>query len=513
MSSTDAAKSAANVPQRSLSFRAVLGICCLVAAVSGASAWWMARRSFTNRSNPVSGSTHLVEEPHDGSSKPLSEAAPIVLEQTSWPSAGIELGTPKSDVLTLVTEVTGKITLNEDRVAHVYPLVAGRVEEVFVQFGQRVKAGDVLASIHSPEIGDGKLKLYRDRLLLQYAALKNEWSQSVVQNSGALSDMLKKDASIEEIEQAFRDRPMGDYRQQLVGAYVNLSKSRIEYKRLQPLEKEGAIPLSRVTTSKAALDADLAIFQALLEQIHQDAKQSALAAEQALREAETRILVDEAALNILGYPRKELADIDPIKEENTLAHYQLRAPFDGTVLTKDIVLLERVDPNRQLMSIADLSTVWVTADIFEHQLPLLRRLAGKDVTFRSSAWPDKQFSARVFYTGETVDESSRTVGMRAVAQNREGFLKPGMFVDVLLTETSDGPVLLVPITAIQEYEGKSFLFVFEGENRFVRQDVRFGRRNEKFIEVVEGLDPDTQIVVNGGFALKTRMLANLLRND
>jgi membrane fusion protein, heavy metal efflux system len=154
--------------------------------------------------------------------------------------------------------------------------------------------------------------------------------------------------------------------------------------------------------------------------------------------------------------------------------------------------------------------VWVTADIYEEQLPLLKQLAGQAIVVRSDAWPGRQFAARVFYTGDLVDEASRTLALRALATNAEGLLKPGMFVNVELPSLTVKGVLQVPLTAVQNYEGKTFVFVHQGGEAFVRRDVRLGRRSAEGVEVLEGVQQGDNVVTSGGFALKSQMLADLV---
>ena len=201
--------------------------------------------------------------------------------------------------------------------------------------------------------------------------------------------------------------------------------------------------------------------------------------------------------------------IDP-KQGEALAHCPIHAPVDGTVISKDVALLEQVGPTNQSLGVADMATVWLTADVYEEHLRLLKQVANQAVTFRSEAWPDRVFEARIFYTGDIVDSETRTISLRAVADNTDRMLKPGMFVTVELPAKAQATVLQVPLTAIQEHEGKSFVFVHGSGDTFERRDVKLGRRNPKVVEVLDGINAGDEIVVSGGFALKSQMLAALL---
>jgi cobalt-zinc-cadmium efflux system membrane fusion protein len=437
------------------------------------------------------------------------DPATITFPRASWTAAAIEITPAAVAPLDQVTTLTGKITFNEDRVAHIFPLVEGRVDVVNVGLGDAVKKGQEMAIIQSREVGQAMLQLAQDRLQLSFAQRKDVWTQSVAANTQALIELLRANAAIEEIETQLRNRPLGDYRDKLMTAYIQHATSRKNLDRLTPLQSEGIVAARQIFEAEATWTTARASLQSLLEQIEQDAKQSAVMSAQMVQELQTRVAVDETALKILGFDDDAITTIDP-KQGEALAHCPIHAPFDSTVISKDVALLEHVGPTNQILGVADMTTVWLAADVYEEHLRLLRQLEDQPVRFRSDAWPDQIFEARVFYTGDIVDSDTRTISMRAVADNPEGLLKPGMFVTVELPAVAQAAVLQVPLSAVLEHEGKSFVFVHEDEDTFVRHDVRLGRRSAKSIEILDGIAAGDNVVINGGFALKSRMLAALL---
>jgi cobalt-zinc-cadmium efflux system membrane fusion protein len=479
--------------------------------VGGLAVGWFLFRTPLREGPPVASSTS------DGSAPPQVPAtlsAPhsdaITFPKDHWASAGLRVEPAAVHRLETPIELTGKVALNEDRLSHVFPLVEGRVDEVNVRFGQHVKKGDLLVVVQSKEVGQGMLQLFQDRSKLEIAEVRDRWTQDVSKNTQSMIELMRAGASIETIEKALNDRPLGDHRQRLMTAYVEHQRSHANLERLKPLAATGAVPAREIMEAEAQTNATHATLQSLWEQVSQDIIQARQLSSQTVKELRTNIAVAETSLKILGLQNKDLKDIDPSVQGESLAHYPVICPFDGTIISKDVVLLERVGPERQILTIADLSTVWISADIYESHLPILSRLTDQTLRIRCEAWPDREFEARVFYTGDVVQESTRTIALRATAANSEGLLKPGMFVTVLLPDLDADEVLQVPLTAIQDHEGRSFVFIQTGDEEFQRRDITAGRRNQSTVEIRNGLKVGDRVVVEGGFGLKSRMLADLL---
>lgn len=467
---------------------------------------------FTNRQTAVE--AEQSGEEHGKTDAMTTSGTPdLTFPKERQEASGLKMVAANSSPFQAKVVLTGKIALNDDRVAHIFPQIDGVVDQVKVQFGQQVKKGDELIVIRSREIGQAKLALYQDRMLLQFAESKQEWTEEVTRNTNELITAIRTNPPIEQLETQFRERTMGEYREKLMTAYVNLYRSKMDLQRLSSLTESNAVPAKQRMAAEAAVNADQAILQASLEQIEQDVKRAALMSTQALREAQVKVSVAQANFNILGLSDLQLDDIDPSKQGEALSFYPIRAPFDGTVIEKDVVLLERALPDRRVLTIADLSTVWVETDIYEEHLPLLKELSGKQLQFRSSAWPDRTFNAEIFFQGEIVEEASRTISMVAKADNQDGFLKPGMFVNVELPSLITTPVLQVPPTAVLDFQGETFVFVSTGPESFARRDVKIGRRSEAAYEILEGLKEGDQVVTEGGFALKSLMLSELLAGE
>ncbi len=484
---------------------AVLGIVAL--AVFGGIRFYAFRASPASHADSSPTESQVVNVSHLADSV---EPSTINFPRDTWAAASLQLQSVAQGPLAQSVALTGKVALNEDRVAHISPLVDGRVDEVKIHLGDQVKKGDLLVVVQSTEVGRSMLQLFQNRMQREFAVTKDRWTQTVATNTQAMIKLLRSGASIEEIEKQLTDRPMGDYRDKLMTAYVAHYKASKTMERLAPLSTGGTITGKQILEAESELNGTRATLQSLLEQFQQETQQASAQSKQSLKEFETQVAVNEANLKILGFDDKSLTSIDPTVLGEAISHYPIHSPFDGTIISKDVVLLERVSPERQILSVADLSTVWITTDVYEEHLPLLDHLDNRTIKLSTPAWPGKVFEARIFYTGDLVQESTRTVAVRAAADNKEGLLRPGMFVNVEFPAISRKDVLQIPNTAVQEHEGKSFVFVHSGGDTFERRDVVLGLRNAQSAEVTAGLKPGEVIAIDGVFALKSRMLAELL---
>jgi membrane fusion protein, heavy metal efflux system len=437
----------------------------------------------------------------------------VELPEEQWENARIQLQETASSPFTKTIRLTGKIELNQDRIAHIYSMVEGAVDRVSVTLGQQVKENDLLAVIHSREVGAAKLQLYQARLQLELAQTKDRLQSEIAMNSRELIQALREDKPIREIEQMFRNRPMGDFRERVLATYSSYLKSAADVTRLKSIVESGAVSGNQLLTAEANRNADLATFQSRIEQIEYELGTSVLLSSQAVKEAEAMVLVASTSLTILGCDAEEISQINPAQQGELLSHYSIRAPFDGTVLTKDVVLREQVRSDVMLLSIADLSTVWVNANIYEEHLPLLNSMTDRTITIRNKAFPNRTFTASVFYTGEVMEEASRTITLRAVADNKDHLLKPGMFITVELTGAAEEEFIQVPTSAVQEHEGIKFVFVHRTGDQFERRDLKLGEANDTAIVVREGLTAGESVVVEGAFILKSAMLADLMGEE
>lgn len=192
------------------------------------------------------------------------------------------------------------------------------------------------------------------------------------------------------------------------------------------------------------------------------------------------------------------------------AVYPLVAPLAGTVIEKHAVpgALAEKDP---LFVVADLSTVWLEADVFEKDLALLK--TGSPATVSVAAYPDRPFQGRLTYVSSTMDTASRTVKARIELPNADAALKPGMFATARITSSATVRALVLPAPAVTLMNDKPSVFVLTPKG-FEARTVEAAPRPDGTVEVRAGLSPGDKVAVAGAYALKSRVLkASLAKDD
>ena len=187
----------------------------------------------------------------------------------------------------------------------------------------------------------------------------------------------------------------------------------------------------------------------------------------------------------------------------------IRSPIGGMVIEKRAVVGERVDEGDDLMLVADLGALWVWADIYEQDLAALieaRRHGPVPVEVSVHAFPGLAFPGEIDYVGAVMEETTRTVKVRATVANGEELLRPGMFCEIRLFLGIADAALAVPKAALLSDEGVDFIFKHLTGNCFVRRAVDVGREFEGRVEVLAGLASGEMIVTDGAFLLKSDVL-------
>ena len=177
-----------------------------------------------------------------------------------------------------------------------------------------------------------------------------------------------------------------------------------------------------------------------------------------------------------------------------LADTTVRAPFAGLAGLRNVSLGSYVTPETVITTLDDTETIKLDFSVPE---TLLSRIEpGVAVLARSAAWPDAAFDGQITSMDSRVDPVSRTLTVRALLDNEDGRLRPGMFLTVSLLR-DDIVALVVPETAIVPERSNQFVLVVGDDSMIERRQVRTGRRRPGFVEITHGLEAGEVVIVEG----------------
>jgi cobalt-zinc-cadmium efflux system membrane fusion protein len=209
-----------------------------------------------------------------------------------------------------------------------------------------------------------------------------------------------------------------------------------------------------------------------------------------------------ARLRILGVPPDQLEPIAGRADAST--RIVVTAPRSGVVVERNVgpgqvVAYGQSDTPLNLFVIADLSTMWVLADVYEPDVPRVR--VGQAVAVTLPCCPGDRYEGKVTYISDTVDRDTRTVKVRALVPNRGRALKAEMFVKVQIG-IATARALAIPQTAVHREEGQTFVLVEKGAGRYERRLVKLGADLNGSVEVLDGVTPEDLVVAQGSILLK-----------
>ncbi len=181
--------------------------------------------------------------------------------------------------------------------------------------------------------------------------------------------------------------------------------------------------------------------------------------------------------------------------ERTLTFY---SPISGFVLDRKAFPQTSVAPETELYTLADLSTVWVNADVFEYELPYVR--VGQTAEMELSYAPGRAYRGRVTYISPMLDPQTHTAKVRLEFANPQFELKPQMFADVRI-RIDYGRLIVVPQEAVLDSGDKQVVFIAAGDGRFEPRKVQLGPQVDGKVVVLAGLKAGDTIVSSGNFLI------------
>jgi multidrug efflux pump subunit AcrA (membrane-fusion protein) len=201
-------------------------------------------------------------------------------------------------------------------------------------------------------------------------------------------------------------------------------------------------------------------------------------------------------LLLWGISEEQIAELEKTRTPNL--ELTVYSPIGGYVLEKNTLQGRHAKAGTDLYTIADLSTIWVHADIYEYELPLIE--VGQKATIKMAYEPGAEYTGRVDYIYPTLQARTRTAKVRLIFPNPDLKLKPDMYVDVEIA-VDRGEQLAIPETAVLNTGVRQLVYVDRGKGRFEPREIRLGPKVGRYYVVLAGLEPEEVIVKSGNFLI------------
>lgn len=439
------------------------------------------------------GEKHAEHDEHEGEGR-------VHLEAHDLKELGVVVKTAAPGKLGLALKVPGKVAMPTDRIAHVVPRVRGYAREVRVGLGDRVKEGQVMAILESPELGEAKVAFLSAFQESQIARSDLERAQAVHDSVQQILDLLERSPTLEDLE-SLNGSQAGEYRSRLVSAYSERTFAELTYQREKALFDKQISSEEEFLAAQNAFKKARAEYASARDEAAFQTRKALLEARRAADVARLGVRAAERKLHVLGLNEATVAPLAEDKElEERLAWYELKAPFAGQVIEQHLTRGELLTEETDAYVVADLGTVWVDLSVYPKEVGRVR--AG----LRAIVSTGEGIAAegRITYVAPTVDPETRAGLARVSLPNPGGEWKPGMFVSGEVVVDEAHVAVLVPRTAILNVDGRTVVFVREGE-AFEARPVTIGRGNELRVELTAGLRPGESYAAEGGFALKAHL--------
>lgn len=346
-------------------------------------------------------------------------------KQKEW---GIKVGSAVLDDIISRISLPGVLVLNQNKTAHISSFVAGKVTALSVDLGTKVRQGQSVCTINSPEFAQAQADFLETR------------------------------------------------------ARLNLSQK--DFERAQKLFEEKALEEKEFLRREAEYEKLITEYGARGSTLHS----------YGLTHEHIEALISKC---------------EAIKDEEYMCeiadpNLPLLSPLSGTVVFRDVILGEHVNPEKTVFTVSNLNTLWALLDAYEKDLPFINKNSA--VTIESPLYPGRTFEGKITYISDLMDEQLRTVKIRVEVNNAEGLLKPNMYIQGIVENISETKnTLVIPDEAVQNLEGEKVVFVLEEEDIFTVRHISLGLKIGSLRVITGGLTSTDKLAVKGAFYLKTEL--------
>lgn len=420
---------------------------------------------------PMRETRAIAEIPLNAAASPIEEALETKISLTVPKESQLLFGIKTEPVAT--RQITGGLKTNgivrarPDAKAVITPPVAGRlVLRRGIMIGAAVGRGEQIGYIEQILDVSGQTELESQRLEVEAQQREVEAQKLQIKNT-----VLQLQAQ------------QAEQRAQAQQAKIRLAQAQRELRRSENLLEVGAVPKRRVEEAQTAVKV---------------AEQEVASAEKQAALLENQIRQTNAGQAIFRNPR--------VNTPNKT--FPLTAPVTGIINQINAASGQQVETATEILSLANLSTVLIEAQVFERDLPTVRESAR--ASFTSAALSNEVYTigtadgdGRLVSVGQIVNEQTRTFPVIYEVINPLQRLRDGMFVEITIDTSGNQNVLAVPKRAVVSEQGQTFVFVFDGGETFEKRPVAPGTEGADFYEIKSGLKEGERVVTEGIYQLRS----------
>lgn len=439
--------------------------------------------------------------------------------------------------------LNGRIAVPSDRLVKISPRIGGKVIAAYPDVGDSVRRGQLVAMISSVDLAEARAS-YRQALARLNAARKNLAQEQQMVRMGGLSVRPLEEARAEAVraqgELADAKGDLAQAKSDLAKAESELVQCRAKLERAKELYADQIVSKQDLESAETEFKMDTAAVGAAKSRVSQaegkidKAKADVQIAQQYLAREEkvykgrvldtkalqtARAAVTEATNEAdAAADRIRVLGANPAGSGETVA---VVCPMSGQVVSRHTNPGEMAQPSDLLFTVADLSRVWVEANVYEKDLSKVRK--GQSAQIRVDAYPDRVFSGRIDSIDDVLSADLRTAKVRCVVNNPHGLLKGEMFARVSLITAKRQGVVLVPKEAVLEDAGSKIVFTTCTEcpedkkygpsacGSYDKFAVETGPTHGGRIEILKGLKPGAEVITVGQHQIKSALSSGQLK--
>ncbi|MGE5480708.1 MAG: efflux RND transporter periplasmic adaptor subunit [Chloroflexota bacterium] len=374
--------------------------------------------------------------------------------------------------IALITSCSKKVAEeakgDEEKQSNIIQLTGKSVREIQLEISE-AEEGELTGAIEAPA------KIIPNQDMEAFAGSLIEGRASKVYVN--IGDHVEKGQTLMLIE----GLQIGVIKSEFIKAKANLNYAEANYKRQKTLSEQNVGSQKSLLEAKADFDRAVAEFNAEDRKIHS-----------------------------IGLSDKDVEESNG-KEEHKAGFLSVKAPISGTIVERNVVIGQLVEPNSNSFRIINTGSLMADAQIYESDLI---RIGGKtDIELYPTAFPDIPYKGRITYISDVVDNETRTIKIRAAIRNDDRRLKPEMFAKMLIPTAKSGSGLIVTSDAVIKDGSESYVFVALNDTTFEKRNVLLGGSQGEKVQIRAGLRRGERLVSKGSFMLKSELKKSMLESE